>query len=63
MVSGEVRSGTIPTLDEKEGYEFDYRYADEEPDAEFNFTSPITGDVKLHAHRTFTAKIPNGIYT
>ena len=63
VVSGEVRSGTIPTPDEKEGYEFDYRYADGEPDAEFNFTSPITGDVKLRAHWTFIAKIPNGIYT
>ena len=62
VVSGEVRTGTIPTPDEKDWYRFDYRYADG-IDTEFDFTSPITGDVKLHAHRTFTAKIPNGIYT
>ena len=62
VVSGGTWDEIIPTPSEKDWYHFDYRYADG-TDTEFDFTSPITGDVKLRAHWTFIAKIPNGIYT
>ena len=59
---GETRSDTVPTPDEREWYEFDYRYADWTPDTEFNFDTPITSDTLLHAKWTLTGDIPNGIY-
>ena len=62
VIDGEMRSDTVPTPDEREWYEFDYRYADWTPDTEFNFDTPITSDTLLHAKWTLTGDIPNGIY-
>ena len=62
VTDGETRSDTVPTPDEREWYEFDYRYADWTPDTEFNFDTPITSDTLLHAKWTLTGDIPNGIY-
>ena len=58
--NGNTRSETV-TPSEKEGYEFDYRYADG-TNSEFNFDTPITEDTTLHAKWILTADIENWIY-
>ena len=53
VVSGEVRSGTIPTPDEKDGYNFDYRYVQWAEDTGFDFSgTTITWNISLYAKWT-----------
>ena len=53
VVSGEVRSGTIPTPDEKDGYKFLYRYVQWAEDTGFDFSgTTITWNISLYAKWT-----------
>ena len=49
VTSWEVRSGTIPTPDEKEWYRFLYRYLTGESMTGFDFSTSITGNITLYA--------------
>ena len=64
VVSGGIWAETPPTLADREWYRFDYRYADGADDTTgFDFSAPITENLKLRSKWTLNTTIPNWIYT
>jgi len=64
VVDGKSWTWNISAPNGKRWYKFDYRYADGwDNTTGFDFNTPITGNIILHAHWTLVQSLPNWIVT